>query len=191
MFKSYALILLTAFGLTTPIYAEEMSPSDTNMHNTSSMNMQSNDQQSTQMQEQMKKMQDMHNKMLNAKTPEEKKNLMLEQMPMMQQGMTMMQNMANHGMGGDMTKRQEMIEKRMDMMQTMMQMMMDHQMMLDHDGMNHKGMMDMPMMKNKANDKIQQEPAKETNSTSQSIETPTEPDGNSGSNTHMPMMHDM
>ncbi|MEO8224366.1 MAG: hypothetical protein ABI661_06135 [Gammaproteobacteria bacterium] len=78
--------------------------------------------------DQMKSMQAMHDKMLAAKTPEERNALMNEQMKLMQNGMGMMGGMGPGAMGakpGDMAVRQGMIEQRMDMMQSMMQMMMD------------------------------------------------------------------
>ena len=82
----------------------------------------------------MKAMQEMHQKMMNAKTPEEKKALMAEHMKTMQEGMAMMGMMSATGKGrmqgqkpmpGNMKQRQMMMEKRMEMMETMMQMMMD------------------------------------------------------------------
>lgn len=74
----------------------------------------------------MKSMQAMHEKMMAAKTPEERQALMAEHMKMMQEGMSMMKGMKGQGgMGSDMANRQQMIEKRMDMMESMMQMMMD------------------------------------------------------------------
>ncbi len=82
----------------------------------------------------MKTMQEMHQKMMSAKTPEEKKALMAEHMKTMQDGMAMMSMMGGAGMGGmqaqkpmpgNMKQRQQMMEKRMEMMETMMQMMMD------------------------------------------------------------------
>ncbi len=79
--------------------------------------------------EQMKAMQEMHDKMLAAKTPEERNALMAEQMKLMHNGMSMMGGMGGGGMmrgkPGDMAARQGMMEQRMDMMQSMMQMMMD------------------------------------------------------------------
>ena len=86
---------------------------------------------------QMKAMRDMREKMMNAKTPDERSKLMAEHMKTMQDGMAMMNMMSGSGMGGrggmqgskpmpgDMNQRQQMMEKRMDMMQSMMQMMMD------------------------------------------------------------------
>lgn len=80
----------------------------------------------------MKAMQEMHDKMMAAKTPEERNALMGEHMKTMQEGMGMMKGMG--GMGGmagpkgpptSMTERQAMMEQRMDMMQTMMEMMVD------------------------------------------------------------------
>ena len=92
---------------------------------------------------QMKTMQVMHEKMVNAKTPEERNALMPEHMKTMQGGMATMGMMGGTGMGamggmagmgsmqggkampGDMNQRQQMMEKRMEMMQSMMQMMLD------------------------------------------------------------------
>ena len=81
---------------------------------------------------QTKAMQAMHDKMMAAKTPEERSALMAEHMKSMQEGMDMMKGMG--GMGGmagpkspatNMPERQTMMEQRMDMMQTMMEMMVD------------------------------------------------------------------
>ena len=78
---------------------------------------------------QTKAMQEMHAKMMAAKTPEDRNALMADHMKTMQEGMGMMQGMG--GMAGpkgaptDMTQRQTMMEQRMDMMQTMMEMMVD------------------------------------------------------------------
>ena len=84
---------------------------------------------------QTKAMQEMHNKMMAAKTPEERSALMAAHMKSMQEGMDMMKGMGGMGgMGGmagpkspatNMTERQTMMEQRMDMMQTMMEMMVD------------------------------------------------------------------
>jgi len=93
-----------------------------------------NADQMAAMDSQMKVMREMHEKMVNAKTPEERNALMAEQMKTMQDGMAMMNMMGGAGMGrmqsqkpipGNMNQRQQMMEKRMDMMQSMMQMMMD------------------------------------------------------------------
>jgi hypothetical protein len=78
---------------------------------------------------QMTAMQEMHDKMMAAKTPEERSALMADHMKTLQDGMGMMKGMS--GMTGpksppaDMTQRQSMMEQRMDMMQTMMEMMAD------------------------------------------------------------------
>ena len=77
----------------------------------------------------MKAMQEMHDKMLAAKTPEERSALMVDHTKTMQEGMSMMKGMG--GMAGpkspptNMAQRQAMMEQRMDMMQTMMEMMAD------------------------------------------------------------------
>ena len=80
---------------------------------------------------QTKSMQAMHEKMMAAKTPEERNSLMAEHMKSMQDGMKMMEGMASpgmkgmSGMSGEMGAHHAMMEKRMAMMQTMMKMMMD------------------------------------------------------------------
>ncbi|MHB1111629.1 MAG: hypothetical protein ACYC03_00245 [Acidovorax defluvii] len=81
--------------------------------------------------DQMKAMQQMHEQMVAAKTPDERNALMAEHMKLMQSGMNMMGGMGGMGAGAtagnpaDMAARQGMLEHRMDMMQSMMQMMMD------------------------------------------------------------------
>jgi hypothetical protein len=83
------------------------------------------------MDKQMDSMRDMHEKMMNAKTQEDRNTLMTDHMKTMQDGMSMMGNMGMSSKGKnakvpmDMATRQMMMEKRMDMMQGMMQMMMD------------------------------------------------------------------
>ena len=93
------------------------------------------------MQKQMQAMKAMHEKMVNAKTPEERSALMAEHMQTMRDGMGMMQKMGQSGgmggMGGmgaskggkamacDMHESHRMMGMRMEMMESMMQMMMD------------------------------------------------------------------
>jgi hypothetical protein len=77
---------------------------------------------------QMKTMGAMHDKMMAAKTPEERNALMAEHVKIMREGMSMMNGMSPGGMGGmkgDMAARHQMMEQRMNMMQSIMQMMMD------------------------------------------------------------------
>jgi hypothetical protein len=81
-----------------------------------------------QMGMQMKSMQEMHEKMMAAKTPEERQALMTEHMNSMQGGMAMMGQMkAPDAKGGGKSVSPEMMGKRMDMMEMMMQMMMDRE----------------------------------------------------------------
>lgn len=87
-----------------------------------------------QMDSMMKSMQEMHDKMMAAKTPEERAKLMQEHMKVMRDGMAMMGQMrAGQGgmgmgaMGGEKSMDPEMMGKRMDMMEMMMQMMMDRE----------------------------------------------------------------
>lgn len=75
----------------------------------------------------MSAMQDLHQKMMAAKTPGERQALMGEHMKAMQGGMGMMKEMAGGGAAGmpaDPKARMEAMEQRMDMMQMMMEMMM-------------------------------------------------------------------
>lgn len=98
--------------------------------------------QTGQMDEQIKRMQALHDKMSNAKTPEERQKLMQEQRKSMQEAMGMMNQMMQGGgmmggMGGGMMGQQatpgdpnaqmQIMQKRMEMMQMMMQSMMDQQ----------------------------------------------------------------
>jgi hypothetical protein len=82
---------------------------------------------STQIDKQMKSMQDMHEKMMAAKTPEERRALMADHMKVMKDGMAMMGGMSAGGgkSGTSMPMDSDMMSMRMDMMQMMMQMMMD------------------------------------------------------------------
>ncbi|MDQ2925848.1 MAG: hypothetical protein M3R43_09875 [Acidobacteriota bacterium] len=92
-----------------------------------------------QMDEQISRMQALHDKMASAKTPEERQKLMEEQRKSMQSGMGMMNQMRGGMMGGggammgqqaapsDTNAQMQLMGKRMDMMQMMMQTMMDQQ----------------------------------------------------------------
>lgn len=79
----------------------------------------------------MKSMQQMHDKMMAARTPEERAALMKEHMKLMQDGMAMMGRMRGGqgpmGMGGGMPMSPEAMARRMDMMEMMMQMMTDRE----------------------------------------------------------------
>ncbi|MBC7733121.1 MAG: hypothetical protein H7306_14695 [Bacteriovorax sp.] len=93
------------------------------------------------MESRMKAMQEMHQKMMNAKTPEERSALMADHMKAMQGGMSMMKGMGAmdgkgpmegmgamgdaQGMPAGMVRHHKMMEERMAMMQMMMEMMMD------------------------------------------------------------------
>lgn len=97
------------------------------------------------MDEHMKAMRAMHDKMAAARTPAERQALMAEHMKLMQEGMGMMKQMgagmqgmggqgsmglmgglpAGKGMPADLAARHQMMEKRLEMMESMLQMMMD------------------------------------------------------------------
>ena len=71
----------------------------------------------------MKAMQDRHQKMMGAKTPEERQAMMAEHMKAMQGGMAMMREM--HGGMQGMAKRHQMMTDHMATMQMMMDMTTD------------------------------------------------------------------
>ena len=86
----------------------------------------------------MKAMQQMRQKMMDAKTPAERQALMADHMKAMQDGMSMMKEMQGmgdmqgmagmgdgKGMPADMAKRHQMMTDHMTMMQMMMDMMAD------------------------------------------------------------------
>jgi hypothetical protein len=79
-----------------------------------------------QMDSMMRSMQEMHDKMMAAKTPEERARLMQDHMKVMQDGMGMMGRMRGGmgGMGSGKSMGPEMMGRRMEMM---MQMMMDRE----------------------------------------------------------------
>ena len=85
------------------------------------------------MDQQMKAMRTMHDKMMAAKTPEQRQALMAEHMKLMHDGVGMMgggmagmgQMHGGKGMSGTGADHQKMMEKRMEMMESMMQMMLD------------------------------------------------------------------
>ena len=88
---------------------------------------------------QMKAMQEIHRKMINAKTPEERNAIMAENIKAMETGMSMMRETGMMGMPmmenmpmrdgmpmmDNVPLQNQMMQKRMDMMSNMMQMMMD------------------------------------------------------------------
>jgi hypothetical protein len=84
-----------------------------------------------QMYSMMRSMQETHDRMMAAKTPEERARLMNEHMKLMQDGMAMMGQMrggkGGMGMGSGMPMTPEMMGKRMDMMEMMMKMMVDRE----------------------------------------------------------------
>ena len=77
---------------------------------------------------QIKAMGEVHDQMMAAQTPEERNALMPEHMQAIQDAMTMMNAMAARGMAGmkgDMAAHHQMMDKRMEMMQATMLLMMD------------------------------------------------------------------
>lgn len=102
-----------------------------------------------QMDEHVKTMQALHDRMMNATTPEDRQKVMDEQRKEMQGGMAMMNQMTQGGamtggMGAgamgqkgkpaDAAAQMQLMQKRMDMMQMMMQTMMDQQGMMAGSG---------------------------------------------------------
>ena len=142
MKKSVAIALSAAlaFAAGTPFaQAPASNPGATATQSRSSMSMSS---PMGQMDEHMKTMQALHNRMISATTPEERQKVMEEQRKEMQGGMATMNQMMQGGAmtGGmgpgtmgqkgkpaDPGAQMQMMQKRMDMMQMMMQTMMDQQ----------------------------------------------------------------
>ncbi|MCW7541139.1 hypothetical protein OOT46_25325 [Aquabacterium sp. A7-Y] len=78
--------------------------------------------------QQMKMMQEMHQKMRAAKTPEERQALMAEHMKAMQAGMSMMCEMGQDGMGSPrIVGTEDKMKRCMDMKDMTMKMMMDRE----------------------------------------------------------------
>jgi hypothetical protein len=84
-----------------------------------------NSDQMRKMDAQIKTMREMHDKMMAAKTPEERSALMADHMKSMQDGMAMMDNMMGGKSADKATLPPQMMQKQMEMMQMEMQMMMD------------------------------------------------------------------
>jgi hypothetical protein len=82
----------------------------------------------------MKKMEDLMARMQKAADPEERRRLMEEHMKSMHEGMAMMKGMGGGGMsgggmagmprGGNAEQRMQAMERRLDMLQSMMEQMM-------------------------------------------------------------------
>ena len=140
MKTSILLAAILSAALSVPIASAQ----ETSTPAKPAMSMEMN-KQMPQMQENMKKMQQQMEKIRATSDPKERQKLMQEHMQAMQENMKTM-----HGMGGpmmmggdqrggkmmadkkggmaegDMMKRHEMMEKRMDMMQMMMEQMVQH-----------------------------------------------------------------
>lgn len=128
--------LIAAVAFAAPVFAEDAHHPDAAVSapkaaKAGPSNMQAKDAMG-KMDQQMRQMHEMHQKMMAAKTPEERNALMADHMKAMQGGMAMMGGMGAQGQekmkGGmpmDMASDHQMMEKRMEMMESMMQMMMD------------------------------------------------------------------
>ncbi len=84
-----------------------------------------NKNQVAKMDAQMKAMRDMHEKMKSAKTPEQRQALMDEHHKAMRNGMSMMNSMMAKDSTDKQARSPEMMQKQMDMMQMMTEMMKD------------------------------------------------------------------
>lgn len=78
----------------------------------------------TRMDQHMQSMKAMRERLAAARSPEERQRLMAEHMKLMREGMSMMGGKGGHGMHGGMGHH-AMMEKRMAMMQSMMEAMLD------------------------------------------------------------------
>ena len=140
--KTSILVAAIVCALSTPIVSaqDKSAPAKPAM----GMDM---DKHMSQMQENMKKMQQQMEKLRATTDPKERQKLMQEHMQTMQENMKAMRSMGGPMMmgsgqrggtagmakgghkdmaGGDTMKHHEMMEKRMDMMQMMMEQMMQH-----------------------------------------------------------------
>jgi hypothetical protein len=159
MIKKLAVVLAVASLFAAGVALPQDSKAPAATPNTSSSKSPGSDSpaQTGRMDEQMKKMQAMHDRIMNAKTPEERQKLMEENRRVMQDGMGMMsqmmqgESMMGGGAGGSMMSgagapmmgqkgsadsaaQMLMMQKRMDMMQMMMQSMLDQQGMMSGPG---------------------------------------------------------
>ena len=158
MKRLLSVILLSVIGLAGPVVlaAEQPVPQDPHHPDDQKTDVKpevsaTNSDAMQKAELQMTAMMDIHTRLMNAKTPEERNALMAEQMKVMQDGMAMMTNMSKDAKGmmsgmmsgmmmgnqgkdgnammsgiqGGMMQHHQMMDKRMDMMQMMMQMMMD------------------------------------------------------------------
>ena len=163
MKRLLSVILLSVIGFAAPVafaaeQPEQPDQQDHQIHHPDDQKTEAKPEVSTTSPDVMQKadlqmtaMLDIHTRLMNAKTPEERNALMAEQMKVMQEGMTMMSSMStdskgmmsgmmsgmmmgNQGKNGNammsgmqegMMQHHQMMDKRMDMMQMMMQMMMD------------------------------------------------------------------
>ena len=122
-----AIALVSASALIACTTAPEMPMGASSAHSMA------NPERTAAMDTQMKTMHEMHAKMMNAKTADERQALMAEHMKAMQGGMAMMKGMSGagamsgmgdpKGMPPEMAKRQKMMMQHTEMMQTMMDMM--------------------------------------------------------------------
>jgi hypothetical protein len=134
-----ALVLVAGMPLAQDAKAPASTPKATATQSLSSTNMSS---QMRQMDDRMKTMQALHDRTMSATTPEERQKVMDEQRNEMQGSMAMMNQMMQGGakmggMGSGMTGRAgkpadanvqlQMMQKRIDMMQMMLQTMQDQQ----------------------------------------------------------------
>ena len=135
--RTLLVAVLLAAGVGAPSLSSAQAPQKPPA---AAQGMKANTDHMAAMDAQLKTMREMHEKMVNAKSPEERNALMAEHMKTMQGGMATMNMMGGAGMAGmggmgsmqsgkpmagDVNQRQQMMEKRMEMMQSMMQMMMD------------------------------------------------------------------
>lgn len=135
MRKSIVICALVASVVAAPLaLAQDKAP-----HTMPAMNTQA-DKDMAPMQDNIKKMQDQMDKIAVTSDPKEREKLMQEHMQTLQENMKAMRSMGGPMMrrdrmapsdkmgagtsGGDMKMRQEKMEKRMDMMQMMMEQMM-------------------------------------------------------------------
>lgn len=127
-----AALLSLILATTIPAYsAQEHHPADPNAPAASTAPATTDKADAGKMEMKMKNMQEMKEKMMAAKTPEEMKHLMHQHMEEMKGEMKMMQEMGGKDMGKmSPEKKMAMMEKKMGMMMEMMNNMMAQQEMM-------------------------------------------------------------
>lgn len=130
LFNDLFMVILFC-GISLPAYAQQPQPVTTPRPDTPFSTKPSSEEQYAAAEQQLKAMQEIHQRMMNAKTPHERRALMGEHGRVMRNGLATMEGMrrgavergAGMGHGGGMAGHH--MHQQLAMMQMMMQMMLD------------------------------------------------------------------